>query len=67
MSVYKKWTLMKQFNKNKIEKMGPEQGKNVVFKLKLKRPLMSVIKDIFNVGSKPTLKVFNNIIKDVGL
>ena len=42
MSVYKKWTLMKQFNKNKIEKMGPEQGKNVVFKLTLKRPLMSV-------------------------
>ena len=33
---------MKQFNKNKIEKTGPEQDINVVFKLTLKASLVSI-------------------------
>ena len=47
MSVYKKWTIMKHFNKNKIKKMGPEQGKDVVFSVDIK-----IFPDVHYVGKK---------------
>ena len=42
MSVYKKWIIMQQLNKNKFVKMDPEQRFNVGFKLTLLGSIMSV-------------------------